>query len=356
MHEQTELELSYRRLLSAYPRFYRRHRGLEIVTTMMDAAKPGQARPSRSEVIHLLLSGLRCRLVPPGWAGKIAAGVVTLWVAVILSGVGAYVSWGSHLANPPYPDDPKVAELSDALVGQRTSWLDTAGRGGLLAVAYSHKSRGELQTFATEGWAAPRPYPHGLTRVYEHAGSSQAILTNAHQRLRDQGWQIGALTQQEACGGCEVFWASHDGLLLRISGADASDKQSVIVRVYRAEPKGVLEAAIAGFVLGLVLAWPMMTWLVHRIARLSSGDKMLTLVFGLPALYACVASTVDNVASMVPDSGTASALLATDLLYPLASQAANPLAAIVIALGLAASLGIITFAPWQRRHRAAGQP
>lgn len=72
-----ELERSYRRLLCAYPRFYRRERGLEILTTLLDAAEPGQVRPSPSEAMSLLWIGLRYRFVPPTRIGRLAAGLVT---------------------------------------------------------------------------------------------------------------------------------------------------------------------------------------------------------------------------------------------------------------------------------------
>jgi hypothetical protein len=63
-----------------------------------------------------------------------------------------------------------------------------------------------------------------------------------------------------------------------------------------------------------------------------------------------VANTVDNLLSMVPDPNTASVLLAADLMYPLANQAANPLAATVIGLGLAAGVAITTLTPRHRRR------
>jgi hypothetical protein len=79
---------------------------------------------------------------------------------------------------------------------------------------------------------------------------------------------------------------------------------------------------------------------------------MLIVAFGPPVGYACLANTVDNVLSMVPDPQTQSFLLAADLMYPLANQVANPLAATVISLGLAAGIAITALTPWRRwRHR-----
>lgn len=344
MPEQDALERSYRRWLRAYPRFYRRDRGLEILTTLLDASRPGQRRASRDEAAHLLLSGLRYRLVPPGWAGKLAAGVATLWLAVVLGGAGAYAAWVLAPADRPGLDEPRIAALSDGLVGRPATSVDLVG-GDPLDTAYSYRSGGDLQTFAAEGWSGARPAPGRHTRGYELPGQAQAVLADAHRRLRDAGWRTGVETRPADCA-CGVFWASRDGLLLRVSGqADAGARSAVVVSVHAVEPDGVDAAAIAGSVLGLVVAWPVVTWLTHRFARAPRGTRLVILLFGVPALYACAANTVDSVLSMLPEPGGDSVLLAADLMYPLANLVVNPPAAIVVALGLAVSTGAVAVMP-----------
>lgn len=349
MPEQSALERSYRRLLLAYPRFYRRERGLEILTTLLDAAKPGQVRATPGEATHVILSGLRFRLVPPGVAGRIAAGVAALWTAVVLGGVGAYVAWDSSSASPAAIDDAQVAVLANALVGQPPARVDHGDRG-LLDIAYSHKASGRFQTLGAEDLPGVRPMPSGHTRIYEQVEAARGILDAAHRRLQVDGWQTGAITRPEVCD-CGTFWAGRDGLLLRMAHHPATAQQKIVlVDFYPIEPDGVPTGVIVGFALGLILAWPTVTWLAHRYARTPRGDRMLFLLFAAPALYACLANTVDNVLSMVPDPDTDSVLLAVDLMYPLANQVTNPLAVSVIAAGLAACVGIVVFTPWQRRH------
>ena len=149
---------------------------------------------------------------------------------------------------------------------------------------------------------------------------------------------------------CTVFWASRDGVLLRVVGAGLEGDQTVILAgAHRTEPSGVFAAAAVGFVIGLGLAWPMMTVLTHRVARTRRGDRALAIVFAIPVLAACVANTADSVLSMVPDPDTAGVLLAVDLMYPLANQTTNPLVATSILLGLAAIVAVTEFTPWQRR-------
>jgi hypothetical protein len=333
MREEASLERSYRRLLRAYPRYYRHERGTEILTTLLDASRPGQLRATRGEAVHLLLAGLRFRLAPPGWAGKVVAGVATVWMAVVLSGVGAYVAWALQSTNGPDLDRPELTALSDALAGQGASWVDLPGNDPL-DMAYTYPSRGEFQWFAVEGWDGARPVPLGHTRGYEGVSGAPTKLADAHQRLRDEGWQTGVTTGPEPCA-CSLFWAYRDGILLRMSSAvDTGPQATVVVGLYRTEPGGVPASAVAGFLTGLVVAWPVMAWLAQRFVRASRRSQVLIVLFGLPALVACVASTVDNVLSMVPDPDTDSVLFAADFMYPLANQVANPLAAGVTALGL----------------------
>jgi hypothetical protein len=57
----TGLERGYRRLLRAYPAWYRRDRGEEIIDTLLAAAPQGRAWPSLRDSSALILGGLRVR-------------------------------------------------------------------------------------------------------------------------------------------------------------------------------------------------------------------------------------------------------------------------------------------------------
>ena len=176
-----ELERSYRRLFCAYPGFYRRERGLEILTTLLDAAGPGQVRPPRGEAAYLLLIGLRCRFVPPTWIGKIAAGLVTIWAAVVLSGAGALAV--SVFANP---DQPDLAAFSDDLVGRQASSTYELPGDNLLDMAYTYKTYGEFQDFADAVRTGRQPVVSGeeglrtlevVDAIYQSCRSGQTIST-----------------------------------------------------------------------------------------------------------------------------------------------------------------------------------
>ncbi|GGM55494.1 hypothetical protein GCM10011608_45440 [Micromonospora sonchi] len=345
-----DLERSYRRLLCAYPGSYRRERGLEILTTLLDAAEPGQVRPSRGEAAYLLVNGLRYRFVPPTWIGRLAAGLVAIWAAVVLSGAGALAVWA--FANPEEPD---LAAFSDDLVGRPASFALELPGDDLLDMAYAYRTYGEFQDFAEEGWDGGRPAPMGQSRVYAQVTETPTVLADAYEHLTSAGWRTGALSQ----GGVDsqagvhsphgVFWAYQDGVLLRVSGYD--NQTGVTVSAYPIEPSGVLAGAVAGFAIGLIVVWQGMTWMAHRVARTPMPIRRLILLLGLPALIACGVNTLDNVLSMVPDPDTASVLFAADYLYPLANQIANPLAVSVIALALIGSLSLIAGAARMSRLR-----
>ena len=55
------LERRSRTLLRAYPRWYRRQRGDEMLATLLEASHPGQKWPSARDALALIMGGLRVR-------------------------------------------------------------------------------------------------------------------------------------------------------------------------------------------------------------------------------------------------------------------------------------------------------
>ncbi|WP_144300543.1 hypothetical protein [Stackebrandtia nassauensis] len=95
------LERRYRRLLFAYSAEFRTRNGDELVTTLMDCAKPGQRVPRPSEAIDLIASGLRQRLglnMIPGFPEGLAnAAPIALALA---TGLAAHVWWQLEPTGP----------------------------------------------------------------------------------------------------------------------------------------------------------------------------------------------------------------------------------------------------------------
>lgn len=348
MPDQDRLEHSYRRLLRAYPRFYRRERGLEILTTLLDAAEPGQVRATRDEATHLVLSGLRFRLVPPGWAAKVAAGVATLWLAVVLGSVGAYLAWGHSAADPRVLEDSEIAALADALVGQPPTSV-TFDFSDPLLLADNDQTTVKFDHLGAQALPGVKPVPSGHNRGYWEVKTTRGVLDDAHRRLRAEGWRTGAITTRPEHGQ-GTFWATRDGLLLRMEEQRFSGPSAAYVDIYPVEPGGVTAVALAGFCVGLLVAWPAMTSLAHRCAGVSNRNRLLLLLFGLPALLACFANTLNNVVMAVPFPGSDDLLLAADLLYPLSNLVASPVAATMITVGSAGCVAILVLVPWHRRR------
>lgn len=62
MDESTELERAYRRLISCYPRSFRRENEEEIVTVLLATAQAGQRRPGIAESADLIRGAVRMRM------------------------------------------------------------------------------------------------------------------------------------------------------------------------------------------------------------------------------------------------------------------------------------------------------
>ena len=110
------LELRYQRLLWAYPRGYRIHRGTEMVTTLLEMAEAGHARPSRGQALHLVLCGLRQRFRLP--AGRPRAWVGAVLAAVVLGAFGAAGgTWLGWQTAASVPSDRELRALNAAMTG-----------------------------------------------------------------------------------------------------------------------------------------------------------------------------------------------------------------------------------------------
>jgi len=69
----TALERRYRRLLRWYPPSHRAAHQEEMLGVLLDAARPGQRRPSVAQTVNLVACGLaiRARRALTGWKGRV---------------------------------------------------------------------------------------------------------------------------------------------------------------------------------------------------------------------------------------------------------------------------------------------
>ena len=92
MNDEQRLAAAYWSLLRAYPAAYRRERGEEIVSVLLEDARPGQRWPTATQALDLIGGGLRRRLglwrfvapagvrVAGGAALALAAGLSLFWL------------------------------------------------------------------------------------------------------------------------------------------------------------------------------------------------------------------------------------------------------------------------------------
>ncbi len=114
----TPLERRWRRLLLAYPPGYRAERGEEIVSTLLDEARPGQRYPTFRDAIDLLLHATRRRA---GVTADFDAGlaIAAPWALAIAAGISAFVWWQVEPLIPTVGPAVYAAWVLAALVARR---------------------------------------------------------------------------------------------------------------------------------------------------------------------------------------------------------------------------------------------
>src|SRR2546423_9059455 len=121
--DMTGLERWYRRRLLAYPRRYRRTRGLELLTTLLDASGPDQRRPHWRDAVDVVATGLRYRFALPGgrWVAT-AVVFVALAAAALGAAGGARLGWQDA---PDLPADDVLTTCVQRLTPSQQSYEPT---------------------------------------------------------------------------------------------------------------------------------------------------------------------------------------------------------------------------------------
>ena len=108
----SSLERRCRRLLRAYPAWYRRGRGEEMLDTLLEASPPGRRWPSFRDARALITGGLRVR--GRTWL------LSMLWVAAgaVITGYTFYITtqpWDPDLGIPGWSTDPLAVQIAVVL-------------------------------------------------------------------------------------------------------------------------------------------------------------------------------------------------------------------------------------------------
>jgi hypothetical protein len=247
----TRTERHYRRLLRAYPRSYRDHRGAEILTTLLEMAEDGR-RPG----FHLVFSGLRQRFKLP--ARRPLAWVAALLAAAVLGGFGAaagtWIAWRTASA---VPSDREMRAINATLTGTPADaglFHDTSAQQGpsvlILADGATAWSASRIRdTLAGAGWR--------ITSFRE----SEARTTPREDTDTTFPTTFGTWTATS--GGLKM-----QGSAQVIAGSPFTDAAyyaaSYRVTVWPVEPAALRSLTIAGLLAGLLGGWLLVAGLARR--------------------------------------------------------------------------------------------
>lgn len=295
----TQLEVAYRRLLLCYPRSFRRERGLEVVTTLMDAAEPGRTKPTRSEAANLILSGLKWRFrLPSGPAYRLAAVLAAMLIGLAASAAASEAVWR---ASPTMPTDATVEAI-----GRSVTAL-TPVQGPNPSASYSGCDRADTnESCESLVPAGADPVVTHTWLAYKVPGAEvNAWVDQARARFTADGWQLGRTVYSHSDQAIAeypeqtIFWAAKGDLVVRIMG-DPTEKYAgipnVIIGVHQQAPPMVTVAAVAGLLLGVAVGWAFAGWALRAFQRHNTPGRVAMLVVGAPGL--CIAAAA-GVAALV---------------------------------------------------------
>ena len=254
-------ERRFRRLLRAYPSWYREQRGEEMLTTLMDVAGD-RDRPTAGQRVDACLGGLRKHLS----AGSVKAGVVAVLVALFAATLGAVAGQaaGWHTA----------AELPNGRAADRLAAQAVPDLGNEV---FDYEFRSLFAWQDMEGKPHNRLFLLGrgdnysageLAYELEHRPDDFDRLTTARDRLADAGWTVGPTTRTDSDS--REFNATRDGLTMTVSaskntGWDEVKSSMTSVEVHRTTPAAVPVLTVAGFVAGALAGWLLTCRLRHRV-------------------------------------------------------------------------------------------
>jgi hypothetical protein len=285
------LERSYRRLLLAYPGWHRRERGLEMLTTLLDAAESGRRRPAVADALDIIRGGLRCRLRPPrGLRPRAAAVLVALFAALAGSTIAA--RWSASTFAPT-PTESQAAAAAGIALGKAPrnepgpvetcpyycfhQWVDGGDQLVTFDVPFDENSGVDYVTVVS--W---EPY-----------GEEAAVVDGARTRLAAAGWDLGDLTVQG--NGTRYFTATRGGLSMRMTAMRETTIPTVELQVEHLIPAAVPLAAVIALPVGALIGWLLAVWVLQRRCRQQPVVRALSAAWGLLTLMLMGAVVAQNI-------------------------------------------------------------
>ncbi|MDG4822646.1 hypothetical protein O7635_12375 [Asanoa sp. WMMD1127] len=293
------LERRYRRLLLAYPRAYRRDRGDEMVTTLLEGAPPGRVRPPAGDVWDLLRGGLRQRFAPPHGRGyALVAVACAAAVAFLALSAAVRLTTASEASKDTlFLTSARLLPRNAPIVGDQERMVTTFG---------------------------------GPTRVDLTFATPPAELDDLAVEVRDlalaEGWVAGPIEGRR-------FTAERDGQTLVVSVADGVPAEPDLFASFHTRyplPASLLPLGLAAVVLGGLAGWLVAAWTLRRFRTRTPAGRLLIALAGAPSLLLVGAVAASTAGATLDATGQS---FFTDTFaegLALACLAATPLLAAVL--------------------------
>lgn len=289
MSADERLRRSYQRLLYVYPGWYRRERREEMVTTLLEAAAPGQHRPALRDTADLVVSGLRCRL-------RLPSGIISRLVAVLLAGITGLAGAVGAVHLTSYPGPPGEAQaLTAAAAALPERPADHPGPP-VSCDYWCPEWAGGDEVIAYDG---PLDRTDHVLVVYDPpAEQVPDRVAEAHARLAAAGWTVYPVAVQG--DGVRYFTATGTGLRLTVTGHSATGESSysaagessrsldLVVTKGFSRPAAV--ADLLGFAGGALIGWLTVAWVLQRRRRQHPAVRAAIVLAGMPALLFAAAA------------------------------------------------------------------
>jgi hypothetical protein len=296
----TTLDIRYRRLMFAYPREYRRHRGAEIASTLAEMAPEGRRWPRGRDAVSLLRHGMRARLGRP--RSRIIVPVALLAVLIggfASAGLGARVGW---IGSGPMTDSTASALASELQRnGADVAYLGTApAHDGAFTpspteLGWPTTSQGSVTpqveaALTKSGWRVTRRNGDAVTL---RRGSTAVAIDDIRPVIHYED-----IVRDGTPCPPSTYWTPHLASVTCVVPVGTPDHSGIAfaVTVYRVTPWPVPVLMVAFGLIGAVLTYLLVGWISRRSARLADGPQRLilagsvvTLIAVAPAAIVCAA-------------------------------------------------------------------
>ncbi|MEV6520562.1 hypothetical protein AB0M43_01305 [Longispora sp. NPDC051575] len=273
------LRRRYRRLLWAYPNWYRRERGLEILSTLLEGSRPGQRRPSFADALDIVGRGLRCRFRPPTGLQYV---FVTVVAVLFLGSAGAATLAMTYAATASVPSEREAVAAARLATGQ----TPRNPAGPVVACTYfcpeDWRPDGDQVVTFDDPFEENGGVDHVSVVFWTPAHLLPSTVDDARERLAADGWQVDDLTIQE--DGTRHFGADKDGLTVQVAAYHDSGGGPALHLRFERQLSDLTAVAVAGFVAGTVFGWTLTVWILQRYRRHQGGVKAATTVCAVPIL------------------------------------------------------------------------